>query len=386
MSEGHALLSPSGSSRRLKCTPSAVEESKYPDSSSRAADEGTLAHTLSEYKLKQFLKPIPVKIFKSKIAELEKDPLFSGEMHGYTDAYVQAVIANIKKNSHVFIERKVDTSEYVPKGSGTADTIIITDDLLDFWDLKYGKGVAVFASGNTQLMIYALGALRMFRGLFDIKRIRLNIYQPRLNSHSVWEISTEDLLIWAKTYLAPRAQMAINGEGEYKAGDHCRFCKAKHICRALADYNLELFKHELRTPNQLTDAEILEAHKKFDTLSIWVNAVNDHLYTTALAGKKWPGLKMVEGKSNRVYKDPGKIEKVLISKGYKNIFTEPVLLGVTALTKAIGPKPFSEIVEPLIYKPPGKPTLVDASDKRPEYSTAEADFKQLVNDKKNSIL
>lgn len=373
----HAKLSPSGASRWMTCTPSAVLESKFKDNTSAAAEEGTLAHLLGETILKEHLGLISHVKAASTFATIQLDDMYNTDMQQHAENYADLILSHVSKDSHVFIETRVDVTSFVPEGFGTADAIIITGRLLDFWDLKYGKGVFVSAVNNTQLKLYALGALNDFGHVFDIATVRMNIYQPRLDNHSVWEISVKELLHWAETELKPKAALAFVGEGEQVAGEHCRFCKAKAKCRKLAEVNLELAKKEFADPHLLSDSEVAQILDQKDLLTLWVNAVTDYAFAQALNGKQWKGYKLVEGRSNRQYRDEKRTELLLIDQGFRDkIYTPSKLLGITALEKAIGNKNFTTFVSHALVKPPGKPTLVKDSDPRPEYNSAAMAFGQ----------
>ncbi len=370
----HAKLSASASHRWMECTPSAELESKLPESTSTYASEGTAAHALSEYKLKRFLK---VRAGKKPVSEYD-----SQELEDYTDVYVSFACERIAdanartKDTVILIEQKVDFGSYVPEGFGTADLLIIADEILDVCDLKYGKGVPVFAEDNPQMKLYALGAYELLGDLYDIKTVRMSICQPRLDSISTYEMPIEELLHWGEKELKPKAELASMGLGEFKAGEHCRFCKAKAVCRARAEANLELAKLDFPDPEILTDEEMGEILAKAEELQSWVSDIWEYAQLEAIAGrKKWPGFKVVEGRSNRKYSDEGKVAEVLLSSGFveAQIYNRK-LIGLGDMEKMAGKKRFDELLKGLIEKPPGKPTLVRDSDRRSEWNSAAADF------------
>lgn len=232
----HAKLSASGAVRWLACPPSANFELQFPDKSSSFAEEGTLAHKIAEEKLRQFMMPNSVLTYKD-------DPLYKEEMEGYTDLYVdyvKSVLLAFKQEPYWAIEQKVDFSDVVPNGFGTADCLIVSGNVLHIVDLKYGKGVEVSAENNPQLRLYAYGAMRFCAPIYEVKKIRMTIFQPRLNNVSKAEISAEELTKWAAETVKPIALQADAGEGEFSPGTHCRFCKAKAVCKARADALMEL--------------------------------------------------------------------------------------------------------------------------------------------------
>ena len=244
--------------------------------------------------------------------------------------------------------------------------------MLQIIDFKYGLGVLVEAENNPQMMCYALGALDTYDGIYDIESVEMTIFQPRRGNVSTFTISKEDLLKWAEEYLAPIAQLAYNGEGEFHAGDHCQFCKVKATCRKRAEYNMELAAYDFEEPAMLDEDEIAEILPKIDSLITWANDLKDYALQQALSGVAYKGFKVVEGKSNRKYTDENAVAETIKQHGYDPY--ERKLLGITAMTSLLGKKKFEELLGGLISKPPGKPALVPESDKRPALNTAIDDF------------
>jgi hypothetical protein len=377
----HAILSPSGAHRWLSCTPSARLEEQFPDKAGEAAEEGTLAHKLGELLLRYKLKQITKAVYAKEVKEIETHKLFHHSMHEHADAYAVFVLERYAeaqthtRDALIYLEHLLNLSDYIPEGFGTGDTVIIADTVMDLIDLKYGKGVLVSAENNKQLKLYALGALRDFDFLYDIKTVRMTIFQPRIDNYSTWEIEVEELRRWAEEELKPRAEMAFKGEGEFNPGSHCQFCKAKAVCKANAEYNLQLAKHDFADPNLLEDDDISNILTRAAEFKNWLGAVEDYALDEAVNnGKKWPGFKLVEGRSNRQYVNEDKVAGTLMAAGFARdlIYKKPSLLGITDMEKAIGKKGFGEYLKDLVIKPAGKPTLVPQTDKRPEYNSAEA--------------
>ena len=206
----------------------------------------------------------------------------------------------------------------------------------------------------------------------------MTIIQPRLDSISEWEISKEELLKWAEEVVKPKAELAMKGEGELVAGEHCTFCKAKSVCRARAEKNLEIAKYEFRDSKTLSDAEIADVLNRIDELVKWATDVKDYALEEAVNnGVCYPGFKVVEGRSNRKYTDTERIADILVANEYKpeKIYKPQELLGLTAMEKIVGKKKLTELIGNYIEKPYGKPVLVPETDKRPPYNPAMADFK-----------
>ena len=274
----------------------------------------------------------------------------------------------------MLVEQRLDFSKWVPEGFGTGDCLIVADDVLHIIDFKYGLGVLVEAEDNPQMMCYSLGALDIYDGIYDITSVKMTIFQPRRENVSTFTIKKEDLLKWADDFLKPTAELAFNGEGEFKAGDHCTFCKAKATCRKRAEYNLELAKYDFEMPASLSETEIAAILPKIDDLTAWAADIKEYALQQALSGTEYPGFKVVEGRANRKYTDEKAVAFVVKDNGYDPY--EKKLLGITAMTSLLGKKKFEELLGALITKPQGKPTLVPASDKRPALNTAKDDFSE----------
>lgn len=377
---GHALLSASSSRRWLNCPPSARLCENYEDKSSEYAQEGTDAHSLCEHKLKSMLG-------MESANPTEGLSFYSEEMEQCAcdyAAYVMELVAEAKKickDPVVLIEQRLDFSRFVQEGFGTGDCVIIADGTLYIVDYKHGKGVEVSAVDNPQMMLYALGALELFDGIYDIDTVQMAIFQPRRDNVSVCVMAKDDLLSWANGELAEKAKLAYDGEGKFACGDWCRFCKAKAACRKRAEYNLEMAKYDFAMPATLEDAEIVAILARTDELSVWAADVKEFALQQALSGIKYDGYKVVEGRSNRRYTDEAAVADAVKKAGFNPY--EEKLLGITAMTAALGKKRFADIIEKagLTEKPQGKPALVPESDKRPPMHTAQEDFKENLGGK-----
>ena len=372
----HAFLSASSSHRWLACPPSALLCAKEADQSSAYAKQGSDAHELCEYLLLKALghdPPDPTENLDYYDAEM----LSCAE--GYRDFVMEQVeeARKLSADTLICVEQRLDYSRWVENGFGTGDCVIVADDLLHVIDYKYGLGVLVSASGedgtgNSQLKCYALGALDTFGDLYDIRRIKLSIYQPRRENVDTFEMKVQDLLRWADDVLSPIAKLAFTGDGEFCAGDHCVFCKVKATCRARADYNMKLAKYEFEKPAMLNDEEIASILPMIDSLVSWATDIKEFALQQALSGTVYEGYKIVEGRSNRKYSDETAVARIVQEAGYDPF--EKKLLGVTAMQRQLGKKRFQELLGGLLYKPPGKPVLVPTSDSRPEMNTAANDF------------
>jgi len=381
----HARLSASGSKRWLSCTPSAALEDNFPDTTSEFAREGTAAHELSELYLQLHIEQITKAAFNRRLGKFKKEnEFYTQEMDDFVNSYVDFVIERINEaqalssDAITLLEQRLDFSEWVPDGFGTGDVVIISDGIMEIIDLKYGKGVPVSAEENTQMRLYALGALNQFGMLYDVEKIVMTIVQPRLDSISSDEMDAEALFDWAEDYVKPKAEMAMNGEGEFVAGDHCRFCKAKAVCRERAEENLKMAKYDFQEPKLLTIEEIAEILVKAEELQKWAKDVSEYALDQAENHHvKFPGWKLVEGRSNRKYTDEEAIREKLAKNYEPDAFLKTSLFTLTNLEKSIGKKQVENLIGEFIIKPSGKPTLVAESDKRPEINStasAVADF------------
>ncbi len=369
--ESHALLGASSAKRWLECTPSARASERFEDRTSEFAEEGTKAHLLCEFKVRTALNLDPEPLPEG----FEPD----GEMEECSEQYLAYVLELVAKAEEPIpaVEARVDFSEYVPEGYGTADFVLISGNSINVVDFKYGKGVEVSADKNPQMMLYAIGCLNAYGALYDIENVTMTIFQPRIGNLSTYETTREELEEWARDYVKPRAEMAWRGEGEMRDGPWCRFCRCKATCRRRAESALELAKHEFKDPSLLSDPEIAVVLAKAEEVASWANDVREYALQEALKGKRFDGWKVVEGRSIRKLSDEDAAAKAVIGAGMDPF--EKKLLTLTELTKLLGKKKFDELLGGLVVKPRGKPTLVPAEDKRPEMqiSSAKDDFKDI---------
>lgn len=369
MPDQHALLSASGAHRWLACPPSATLEAGLPESTSQAAEQGTAAHALAEWKLRRALHDAPT----TKPVSSWHD----AEMEALTDdyvAFVQERLRDVRQacaDPQVLIEQRLDFSHVVQGGFGTGDCVIIAEPTLQIIDLKYGQGVMVEAEHNPQLMLYALGAVEAFGSLYDITEVAVTIYQPRRSNISTWTIPVPELETWAEQVVKPRAALAARGDGEFAPGPWCRFCKLAPTCRTRAEANLALAKHEFAPPAELSDAEISQVLAQLPDLKAWAADVEAHALSLAVnQGKTWHGFKLVEGRSIRKYSDESAVATAAEAAGVE--VWDRKLKTITALEKQLGKKRFTKLLRDLVVKPAGKSTLIPESDKKPALTMRDA--------------
>lgn len=360
-SRAHALLSASGASRWMACTPSARLEENFPAKSSSFAEEGTKAHELAELILQS----------GGALEDLEKAAEYSVEMFDQVQKHVDYVLEQFNEakrltpDAVLLIEKRVSFEHLIENGFGTCDVIIIADGTMEVIDLKYGMGVRVEAEDNPQLKLYALGALEEYELLYDIHNVRLTITQPRLDSISSWEISTEDLTQWGEDVVKPKAEIAYRGEGELVVGKHCQFCKAAPTCRAQLDFVLETVKEDFTEPKLITPAELVDIYKKLPLIENWFKAVSTYMFDEALNGTKWEGLKLVEGQSRRSWTDEDEVIKIL-KPGYdETYYLNKKVKGIGDIEKLVGKKMFPELFDKVVVFKKTSPSLVLETDKRP---------------------
>lgn len=364
----HALLGPSSAARWIACPPSVKLCEQFEDVESEYAKEGSLTHEIAELKVRKLIDPgLTSRKFTAAMKKLKEKELYQEEMQGYTDEYVEFIQEQMYSYSttpHVAVEQKVDFSEYIPDGFGTADCILIANDTLHIIDFKYGKGVPVSVENNAQLLLYALGAYLAYEMIFPIAHIKMSIVQPRLANIDTWECSLDYLLEFAKI-AQEKATMALKGEGDFNCGEHCKFCKAKAICKERANVNLELAKYEFKAADQLTLEEIGEILEKAKDLAKWAEDLKEYALSESLKGNEVPGWKAVNGRGSRSFTNTDDAIKVLVDNGIaEELLFERKYLTLAQMEKIVGKKEFNSLVGDLIVMNVGKPTLVEASDKR----------------------
>ncbi len=371
MPEKHALLSASAAKRWLACPASVRLTENMPDTPSAYAAEGTLAHALGELKLRRKFEGLKKPQYDKQLKSIKEDPLYTAEMDRFTDDYldyVEQIAHGYKQKPYIAIEKQLDYSHIAPDGFGTGDCLMMCGGDLHIIDFKYGKGVPVSAEDNPQLKLYALGAVREYSLLYDVSNITLHIVQPRTDDgNSSWSITAEQLAEWGES-IKPTALAAYKGNGWFKPGDHCRFCKAKAVCAARADYMLSEAAFSGLPPELLSNKELGRVLERAHLFASWLSDVEDYALAEIISGRTIAGFKAVEGTSRRYITDTEKAFGVLKDNGYDEaLLYERKPVGLTELDKLVGKKKLTELIGDYIKKPQGKPTLVSADDKRPDF-------------------
>jgi hypothetical protein len=364
----------------LNCPGSARLNEMFPDSESPYAQQGTLAHSLAEIKLRKAIGEISPQKYGADLKKIKAEADYDEEMEDHTDDYIGYVMG--LPGDEVLVEQSLEFGEYVPEGFGTGDAIKVDNDVLHVVDFKYGKGAKVEAEDNTQLMFYALGAIVALGMVFDFEKVHVHIFQPRLGSPTSAEYTKKEILDWADTIIAP-AKKAWDGVEEYHSGPWCRWCKASATCKtSMQEQAKEAFDNAFTEPeevtgfipNQMTEDEIVYWLGVKDGIEKFLKDLKSWAEEQAINhGRVFPGFKVVEGRSTRSYSDEPAVIKVLDHLGVEG-YLEHKLKGITALTKILGKKEFEKNIGPLLVKPPGKPTLVPESDKREPLNNAKEAF------------
>lgn len=370
----HALLGASSAHRWLVCTPAPMLETQFPDKAGEAAKEGTLAHSIVETKLSRMIEGKPR---GAATDEQRSNPLYTPAMEDHCDSYVDFVeelfngAKRKTKDALLCSEMRVDFSRWVPGGFGTTDTIIIADDTVTVIDFKFGKGVAVEATENPQLRLYALGALEEFGPLYDIQNVRTYIVQPRKDRITSEDLTTDELLAWAENYVKPRAELAAKGLGEKVPGaEQCLFCRARDVCVARISQLISLMQYQFKNPDILSPAEIAAIIPYAEALASWARGIKEYALAHAIEGQEYPGMKLVQGRSNRKITDDHAAIEALLKAG-ADLDKIVRLKSLTDLESYLSKDVVSTVLGDLIVKPEGKPTLVPDSDKREALPTTE---------------
>lgn len=367
MPSRHALLSASGSSKWIHCPPSARLEKTFPDKETEYMREGTEAHSKAEEKLTNYLNG-------ATEAKIDcPDKVMDEATTDYRDYVVEVLNSELAKDpdAQLMVEEEVDYSPWAPEGFGTSDAIVVSRNAMHIIDFKYGEGVPVKAYKNSQLMLYAAGAMRFCELLYDFNDITVHIFQPRIGNIDNYSFTVGELKEWLETTVAPMAKRAFAGEGEFNPGEWCGFCKARYTCKVRAYKNYDLAAEKMGYV--LSTSEIADLLPKLKEIAKWAKDLQDYALETALSGTKYDGYKVVEGASRRKITDDLEAMKRLQTAGYPYTdITETRLKTITELQKLVGKNELPKVLGDTLVKPPGAPTLVPESDKRPDIREASA--------------
>jgi len=349
MPSTHAKLSASGSATWLNCAAAPRLQEGIEEATSPFAQDGTDKHAQAEHMLK---------------GEPGDGPF--PQHSEFVSTYVDYVRGLTGQKDTMLVEQRLSFDEWVPEGFGTSDSAIQhADGLMSIVDLKGGSGIKVSAEENTQLMLYALGALQEHQFSHGITDVRLVIVQPALDHISEWMISVEDLLIFGDE-VKVKAQATLDKDDKPTPGaKQCRWCKARFTCKARAIDALQTSESD-----HLSPAKVVQLLPLLSGVTSWVNDVEAHALSLAQAGTELPGYKLVESNTKRKFKDDaadalrdaGLSDEQIFTKTFKTLTEVEKLLG--------GKRKAAPVMELVCVKPEGKPTLVPNSDPRPPIQAA----------------
>jgi len=383
VTRSHAILSASSAERWITCTPSARIEESLPDRGSAFASDGTAAHAFAELRLRYLLKQITRAEYLAGYAATKV--LYAEQtaewMHADWDAvtsYVDYVMAEAARlDARVIIEARVDYSKYAEGGFGTSDALLWSPStgIVKSIDLKFGKGVPVYAEGNVQAKLYALGGLLKLGDKAKVLSVEWAIVQPRLGYVGEDSMSAKDLIEWAETVVAPAAKLAWEGKGKLvPTAKGCRFCKAAATCRARAAENVLIARRDFMSnpdPRVMEMDEVARILPDLDSWMAWATALKTHaLEQVRDHDATIPGYKLVRGRANRAWSPGMDVPTVLKAAGVSEtdiyVSPEPSVRSVAQLEKQLGKKPFAELsaTTKLVHIPLGTPALVPDSDPR----------------------
>jgi hypothetical protein len=355
-----------------------------PDKDSEYSTLGTAAHEVTDWArtdgkdAAEYLGrkvEVPLAQGGSKVIVVDQ------EMVDATNSFVEYTDA---LGGEMLCEQQVCYDTWVQDAFGTADDIRLQDGIVPITDYKYGEGVQVWAENNTQMKLYALGVWQTYGHLYDIKGFRLAVFQPRLNHVDEWEISVEDLLVWANTVVRPKAVEALKPGAPFAAGDWCQFCKAKRTCKTRTKYVHEVAyandfddeEDDMRDLQLMTNDQIAVYLGRLAELRNFANDLEKHALSLlgkgeSLVHPETGPYKMVAGRSNRIFSvDEDEVVKRVLEDEDSfvekdELFGKPKLLGPAGIEKLLGKThPLIKGDDSIVAKPQGKPVLAPGTDKR----------------------
>lgn len=361
----HSIWAASASERWFACPGSINLIGGEEGTASRYAREGTVMHTMAEQCLRPGANRQPADYVGDVLDDdIEVTDEFAEAVQRYVDVIRDDQLAD---GGELLVERRFDLSELWPGLFGTNDAMLISDNLLRVYDYKGGKGVPVEVNGNTQELIYAVGAYYDLRYLYDFEWIELVIVQPRCPHRQGpvrrWRLHVSDLRTFIET-LKDKLSATMDPDAPLVAGDHCIFCPARPRCPALRDHALQQARMDFGEappmPHLLSPDDIAALLPKVELLDEWVSAVKAHAKALAEGGHKIPGWKLVPKRSLRHWRlPPDQVIAQLVRAGLTDaqIFTEPELRSPAQIEKKLKPPQRGMVKAPK----PGEPdTLVEA--------------------------
>lgn len=415
---GHSVFAPSASAMWLNCSGSLIPNLLAEDTAGVEAAEGTVAHACAEMWLTTHTKPRHLLGTVERVQERKEafDIRIDEVMLDFVGEYVDWCV--YLPGDH-YIEQRVDFSDLtpLPNQGGTADFIACLPGKLIIRDLKYGKGVQVFAEKNTQLRLYAYGAFRKYDHLYHFETIEMGIGQPRLGHFETWTITREELLEFA-AWVKDRAALAWRPDAPRTPGEkQCLWCKVKGSCIDLAAHMHSLVEgvfDDLTDSNSSVDVvrfveRLDDAFDEFEihpapihtltmsqkvriikfrkTVENWFKRIEDEIEETLQKGSRVPGFKLVEGRSNRLFaKGNSAAESLELLSGIPTSefidvsIKSPAQVEEVLKNHGVPRKELGFYLDGLVVKPPGKPVMAPAHDNRAELIVGDEDaFEDLTD-------
>ncbi len=349
----HAKLSPSSSARWLSCTSSVKAIEPYENSSNSASIWGTNVHKMGEMLLNGEAVTVG-----DELQEQGIDFIVDNEMLKCAEEYADYVNSFITKDSIVIIEEQYDLSVIAKGQFGTSDATVLNGTHLHIMDLKTGHGI-VYAESNTQMMLYAVGAVEELGAIYDIEMITLHIVQTRAGHIDTWELHYEDLMKF-QAYAKGQADKILSGDTEFKPNAKaCQWCDHKTNCDALKTHVDNVVKGSFENLEDIEGkADIIDlTHVKkildnADLITGFIKAIQERALEVMQTGEEIAGYKMIKSRKNKAWSDKDAAEKYLIRKLKLSGAFKRTLITPTQALKALG-KDATKYVEKLITTPEG---------------------------------
>lgn len=394
----HAKCSASGSHAWLVCTMKPTMEEGLENPSNRPSLIGTWGHERNDIQLRYWLGQVGQTEYIEQLKAHEADTTITADekdwVRPFSDdcvRWAQKLVAQLREqhgegNVLVMVEQRLDFSRFVPEGFGTSDLTILVPGKAYQVDWKLGRR-EVAAFDNPQMKLYGVGTLEMFSLLYDLREVEMWIVQPTIGNYDSMSMPADDLYAWAES-IVPIAQAAFSGEGAKFVPDtvedhgQCQWCLVRRTCKARADAAVAV-AGEMEDPRLISQKDLVRLYALAPAIAGWCKDVEQHFAAQVLAGDRTMGYKVVEGKSNRAISDEGEMIKRLEAEGYmrEELYLEPSdppLKPLGELEKLVGKARLAKVLEGVLVKPKGKPTVVPMDDKRDDMgalqSSAEDDF------------
>ncbi|EJG8649682.1 DUF2800 domain-containing protein [Salmonella enterica subsp. enterica serovar Cerro] len=412
----HALLSPSSAKKWLACSASLACEFGLPNESGQAAVNGTVMHLVAETVLNRVIKGDDITADKYKgvyalnegkgpikaLVKPEKGAvLITDDFVSQVNKYIDYCRPLIDAAELVEVESRVNLTRVLHPGVelngnplqtfGTADLVaVLQNDWSDenskytlvVGDLKTGRH-KVAAKENKQMMLYALGLLRVYKRLYDITAVRLVIFQPYAGGADEWDTTPEALEQFGK-FAQGRALKAIDAFQRGKKGlkpadfrpgnDACQWCRFAEKCNAKRKVASREIESDLSDDS--TEMSLDQLKAEYDKLPLMRQHIADiekAMYAALMRGETVEGLKLVEGRpGNRIWSDEEAVNRFRANHHNGYLLDKIVPVNPTEAEKIIGkedPELWAELSK-LVTRKPGQPSIATADDKRPAWNPA----------------